>query len=182
MSFRIRLFIEICVIAIVFMAVLFLQWSSFPSVVDDMNFDERFANMKIYPAFMKNFWIMGFNHSILLTVVFRAVFQLFLQRPSDIGFGVGLAILLSFSSILFLLFLFVLSILSNELGLLFIWIGPLILAVVCIINIIYIFYSVFSLETLARFFAYPNWLCSIGLLTLINETWYHYLRESYIPI
>ena len=158
-----------------------LVWFSFD--VDQMNFDEIFFNKKIYPDFMKSIWVMGINNGILIAVCLRATFQLFLRRMSDIGFATGLAVFWFFSCILFSLFTLIVSLIFfSEINLLLVWFFPLITVVMLVINIIYIFYSFLSSESLNRLLIWPNWFCSVGLFTLIIEAWYFFLIVLYIPL
>ena len=178
---RIHLLLEASTLAISFMIGFFLIWFSFD--VDQMNFDETFFNKKIYPDFMRSIWVMGINNGILVAVCLRATFQLFLQRISDIGFATQLAVFWFFSCILFFLFSLIASLIFfSEINLFLFWFFPLITVVTLVINIIYLFYSFSSIKAINRLFIWPNWFCSIGLLSLMIEAWYFFLIVLYVPL
>ena len=181
---RNRLFFETSTIVIGFVVGYLLRWLSLPSVVDEMNFDEVFYGKKIYPDFMKSVLVMGITYGILVAVCLLAVLQLFFQRISDIGIGIGIPVFLFFSLLLIFLLAYILNTLFfySEINLFLLLLIPLITIGALIANTIYIFYSLFSLESLYRFFTWPNWFCSIGLFSSITETWYIVLSLSHIPI
>ena len=178
-----RLFFEISVIAIGFVAGYSLWWISFPSRVAEMNFDEKFADTRIYPDFMKSVLVMGIHAGILFSVWLRALFQLFLQRVSDISIAVLIPVLLSLSWLLVILLAHVNAIFFySDFNLFLIWLIPLIAIGALMVNAIYIVYSFSSLASLRRFFTMPNWYCSIGSFSLVIYVWLSMLSLWYLPL
>jgi hypothetical protein len=174
---------EVSVIAIGFVIGFTLWYSAHSSNVNQMAFDERFHNMKIYPDFMKSVWIMGINLGILCAVCLLAILQLFFHRISDIGIGTRIALFSFFSCLLLYSAAFLFSfLLSSEIALLLVLQIPLIIIVAWAINTIYMLCSFSSSKALKRFLTYPNCFCSIGLFSSVLILWYVWLLLTYIPL
>ena len=97
---RNRLRLESFAIIFGFMIGFSLCYVGTQSGIEGMAFNERFANQKIYPDFMKSAWIMGINGGIWYAVCLCAISQLFFDRISDMASGIKMVLFLLVSSIL----------------------------------------------------------------------------------